>query len=149
MEILNFDALAADRRIIDIDTIDPSKAYVIIGVSNSKSITEKYPPYMISLDQIGGLSDTVQRTGTALTFDREAFYGSIATPETGNFSVDFTGAKIGTTSVVFHNSGSEPTYPGTMIELTGSEVYVPGSLNYYFIIYLGGATAGYVIKQNA
>ena len=57
---------------------------------------------------------TVQATGTAVTFVQDTVYGTIATPETGNITASYTGANLGTTILIVHDHTSEPTYPSTL-----------------------------------
>lgn len=114
------------------------------NVSLSGTGTEA-DPYVIS----SSLVDVAQRTGTALVFDTDALYNTIASPGTGNITVNYTGAKLGTTHLLFHNSGSEPTYPASFQRLGSSADYAVGQINYYFFIYTGNSQVLYKIDQNA
>lgn len=88
-------------------------------------------------------------TGTVLTFVTDRVYGSIATPETGNISVDTTNAEIGVTNVIIHNSGTAPTFTSPFKKLSGSGNYVTSQINYIFCMYINSTEIIYSINQRA
>lgn len=48
----------------------------------------------------------------AVTFATSKYYGSVASPVSGAaVTYDFTNAVAGSKAIIFHNAGSEPTYP--------------------------------------
>jgi hypothetical protein len=88
-------------------------------------------------------------TGTVLTFVTDRLYGSIATPETGNISVDTTNAEIGVTNVIIHNSGTAPTFTSPFKKLSGSGNYATSQINYIFCMYINSTEIIYSINQRA
>ncbi|RTK92633.1 MAG: hypothetical protein EKK61_03635, partial [Rickettsiales bacterium] len=64
-----------------------------------------------------------QKTGTALTFENNAVYGTIASPETSNITFSTTDANLMTTLLVIHNSGTAPTFAANMRETNVSKGY--------------------------
>jgi hypothetical protein len=88
-------------------------------------------------------------TGTVLTFVTDRLYGSIATPETGNISVDTTNAQVGVTNVIIHNSGTAPTFTSPFKKLSGSGNYTTGQINYIFCMYINSTEIIYSINQRA
>ena len=90
---------------------------------------------------------TVQATGTAVTFVQDTVYGSIATPETGNITASYTGANLGTTILIVHDHTSEPTYPATWQKISGT--YSTTVTNYISAVYLDATHVKYSIYQDA
>jgi hypothetical protein len=89
-----------------------------------------------------------QKTGTALTFESNAVYGTIASPETGNITFSTTGANLMTTLLVIHNSGTIPTYTG-LRETNVSKGYSTGVINYMLITYINPTEITITIFQRA
>jgi hypothetical protein len=94
-------------------------------------------------------TQTVQRSGTAIAFDAYANYGTLASPETGNITGDYTGARIGVVQLIIHNSGSSPTIPATWVRDSNSNLYVTSVVNYIYVEWLSSNIARYTIGQNA
>lgn len=92
-------------------------------------------------------ADVVQRTGTALAFDRDSNYGTVASPETGNITANLTGARLGRTVVLIHNNGSEPTFAAAFKKLSGSGDYMTGEINYIACQYVNDTEIVYSINQ--
>lgn len=88
-------------------------------------------------------------TGTALTFTEDKVYGTIASPETGNITASATGAKLGVTTLIIHNSGTEPTFDAKFAKLSGSGDYVISVLNYISCQYINSTKILYSINQEA
>jgi hypothetical protein len=86
-------------------------------------------------------------TGTALTFETDRVYGSIASPETGNITFSTTNAKVGVTNIIIHNSGSAPTFAANMKKLSGSGDYVTSAINYIYVSYINSTEVIYAINQ--
>jgi len=88
-----------------------------------------------------------QKTGTALTFDVNAAYGTIASPETGNITYSATSAKLMGTVLIIHNNGTAPTFATNMKKLSGSGDYVVSVVNYIFVMYINSTEVIYSINQ--
>lgn len=91
--------------------------------------------------------EATQSTGTVLVFDLDQVYGTTATPETGNITVNLTDAKLGVTNIVIHNNGVAPTFSAPFQILSGSGTYVTGVLNYIYCTYLDDTHIIYAINQ--
>jgi len=79
------------------------------------------------------LTDTVPtRTGAVVAFDRPSVYNTVVSPATGNITFDTSGAVTNTEVVLYHNSGSTPTFPATA-QVMG--VYTVGINNEIRFIY--------------
>lgn len=85
------------------------------------------------------------RTGTAIAFDKEATYGSYASPETGNITVNATGAVDEICQKLYHQNASEPTYPASFVKIVG--VYDPSKVNIYLIVRINSSLYHYLIYQ--
>lgn len=91
--------------------------------------------------------ETPTTTGVALTFATDRVYGSIASPETGNITADVTGAKLGVTNIIIHNSGTAPTFDSKFKKLSGSGSYVISVVNYIYCTYINATEIIYSINQ--
>lgn len=85
-------------------------------------------------------------TGTAISFAVPQFYGSSGSPETGNVTLVTTGMVKGMMQVLFHNSGSEPTWPSEFVRKSGE--YIPGSLNTIYMLAISTTQVHYTICQD-
>ena len=92
-------------------------------------------------------NNAVQRTGTSIAFDNEANYGTIATPETGNITGDYTNARIGVVQLIIHNHSVAPAIPATWVMLTGSQAYKINQLNRIYVEWSSSNIANYTILQ--
>jgi len=91
--------------------------------------------------------ETPTTTGVALTFATDRVYGSIASPETGNITASTTGAKLGVTNIIIHNSGTAPTFDSKFKKLSGSGSYVISVVNYIYCTYITSTEIIYSINQ--
>lgn len=91
--------------------------------------------------------ETPATTGVSLTFATDRIYGSIATPETGNITASVTGAKLGVTNIIIHNSGTAPTFDSKFKKLSGSGSYVVSVVNYIYCTYITPTEIIYSINQ--
>jgi len=91
--------------------------------------------------------ETPTTTGVSLTFATDRIYGSIATPETGNITASVTGAKLGVTNIIIHNSGTAPTFDSKFKKLSGSGSYVVSVVNYIYCTYITATEIIYSINQ--
>jgi hypothetical protein len=101
-----------------------------------------------ALSNIGGLPiQAGQAATTALTFETDRVYGTIASPETGNITFNTTNAKLGVTNIIIHNNTLvAPTLTG-MKKLSGSSSYVVNTINYIYITYINATEVIYSINQ--
>ena len=90
---------------------------------------------------------TAQKTGTVITFVSDSIYGTVAIPETGNITASYTGANLGTTILIIHDTGTEPTYPATWQKISGT--YSTTVTNYISAVYLDATHVKYSIYQDA
>lgn len=86
-------------------------------------------------------------TGTVVTFVTDRVYGTIASPETGNITADVTGAQVGVTNIVIHNSGTAPTFGVEFKKLSGSGNYVTSQVNYIYCTFINSTEIIYSINQ--
>lgn len=91
--------------------------------------------------------ETPATTGVSLTFATDRIYGSIASPETGNITASVTGAKLGVTNIIIHNSGTAPTFDSKFKKLSGSGSYVVSVVNYIYCTYITPTEIIYSINQ--
>ena len=93
--------------------------------------------------------ETSTTTGVNLSFTQDRVYGSLATPETGNITANVTGAKLGVTNIIIHNSGTAPTFGTQFKKLSGSGNYVTSVVNYIYVTYISSTEVIYSINQRA
>jgi hypothetical protein len=86
-------------------------------------------------------------TGVTITFLTDTVYGSLASPETGNITANVTGAQLGVTSIIIHNSGTAPTFSSEFKKLSGSGNYLVSNINYIFCTYISTTEIIYSINQ--
>jgi hypothetical protein len=96
-----------------------------------------------SVEAVEERIETLQRTGVSIAFDRQANYGTIASPETGNITGDYTGAKIGVVQLIIHNNGTAPTVPATWELKFG--FYKVSQVNYIQVTWISSNIAVYSI----
>ena len=89
----------------------------------------------------------VDSTGTAIAFDRPRKYGTIASPITGNLTLDSGGLKPSTVQLIIHNDSAEPTYPTEFKKAAGSGNYVTGVNNFIYAHAVEAGTIIYTITQ--
>lgn len=92
---------------------------------------------------------TIQTTGTAVTFVQDTVYGTVAAPESGNITASYTGANLGTTILIIHNNGTEPQYPADASWNKISGTYSTTVTNYISAVYLDATHVKYSIYQDA
>lgn len=142
----------------DTNNITISQNALTISSDNptSKGITgiEDYTPNITDLDYTQKKYtdtklpiETPATTGVSLTFVTDRVYGSIASPETGNITADVTGAKLGVTNIIIHNSGTAPTFDSKFKKLSGSGSYVISVVNYIYCTYINATEIIYSINQ--
>lgn len=76
--------------------------------------------------------EATARTGLSIQFDRDAFYGTSSSPETGSaITINTSGARNGVVQRLMHQAASEPSYPGEFVKISGT--YNSAKVNYYTI----------------
>lgn len=86
-------------------------------------------------------------TGATLSFVTDRIYGTIASPITGNITADVTGAQLGVTNIIIHNSGTAPTFSSEYKKLSGSGNYVVSVVNYIYCTFITSTEIIYSINQ--
>jgi len=84
-------------------------------------------------------------SGTAVKFDVGRLYGA-SSPETGNITLDATGACVGMTQIMRHNSTPAPTFSAAFKQISPNS-YVPGVINYITFLYISSSEVLYSISQ--
>ena len=88
-------------------------------------------------------------TGVTISFVTDTVYGTLDTPETGNITADVTGAKLGVTNIIIHNSGTAPTFGSEFKKLSGSDNYAINVVNYIYCTFITSTEIIYSINQRA
>jgi len=86
-------------------------------------------------------------TGAILSFITDRVYGTIASPVTGNITADVTGAQLGVTNIIIHNSGTAPTFSSEYKKLSGSGNYIVSVVNYIYCTFITSTEIIYSINQ--
>jgi hypothetical protein len=86
-------------------------------------------------------------TGATLSFVTDRIYGTIASPVTGNITADVTGAQLGVTNIIIHNSGTAPTFSSEYKKLSGSGNYIVSVVNYIYCTFITSTEIIYSINQ--
>lgn len=89
---------------------------------------------------------TVYATGNTINFRQDKIYGSVSTPVTGALTTDLTGAKLGVTNLIIHNSISPPIFETRYKKYIGSQNYIPSANNYIYMVYLDDNNINYLIQ---
>ena len=88
----------------------------------------------------------VDTTGTAIQFDVPKTYGSVATPETGNVTLNSTGLVKGMVQLLLHNNASvAPTFGSEFARIGGN--YVTNVLNSIYFHAVSATRIEYTINQ--
>lgn len=105
----------------------------------------------VTEEQLGefGSGNALQRTGTEISFDKDAYYNTLDSPGTGNITAVLTGAILGVTGCILHNSDSEPTFGSGFVKLSSSGNYTLSVLNYIYYNYISDTEIVYTISQEA
>lgn len=117
------------------ESLTSMNGFIVEG-SNSKS-TLKY-----LYDRVNALGSSILLNGgatVAVTFATSKYYGSVASPVSGgSITYDFTNAVAGSKAIIFHNAGTEPTYPVGTYKRFGT--YQPSLLNILTFEYIDSNT---------
>jgi hypothetical protein len=87
----------------------------------------------------------VDTSGTAVAFAIPQIYGSEASPETGNITINTTGLVEGMVQLLIHNNGTAPTYGSPIKIITGE--YVINDLNYIMLLAVSSTLVLATISQ--
>lgn len=93
------------------------------------------------------LLQTVQSIGVAVEFIQDTIYGTVASPGTGNITASYSSANKGTTILIIHQNGTEPTYPAAFKKMASSGTYSTTLVNYISAVYLDSSNVLYSIDQ--
>lgn len=91
--------------------------------------------------------ESVDTTGTSIAFAVPQFYGTPGAPESGNITLDTTGLVKGMVQVLYHDNGTEPTYPASFVKLSGT--YSTTVLNIIYMQAISTTRIEYTISQEA
>jgi hypothetical protein len=94
----------------------------------------------------GGTPEATTATTTTINFTGQTIYYNAGSPGTGNISEDLTGAKLGLIQKIYHNDGTEPTYPAGWV-LMGDAIYFTSTLNIIYAEWAGGSRVEYWYVQ--
>lgn len=86
-------------------------------------------------------------TGTAIAFATPQIYGTPGSPESGNITLVTTGLVKGMVQILYHDNGTEPTYPAEFVKLSGT--YSTTVLNIIYMHAISAARIEYTISQQA
>jgi len=86
-------------------------------------------------------------TGTLIDFATKVVFNTVASPGTGNFTEDQTGAVFGNIQKIYHDDTVAPSFPGTWVQL-GDGAYFPNELNIIYAEFVDeGTRVEYWITQ--
>jgi hypothetical protein len=94
--------------------------------------------------EVDALIEANLTTGTEVYFDKHNVYGSFSTPVTGNITHNLTGAKVELIQKMYHQGGTEPTYPASWVKLIGE--YSTTDVNIIFALYAEAGRVEYWIR---
>jgi hypothetical protein len=89
----------------------------------------------------------VDVSGTAIAFAVPQFYGTPGAPESGNITLNATGLVKGMVQLLYHDNGTEPTYPSEFVKLSGT--YSTTVLNIIYMMAISASRIEYTISQEA
>jgi len=102
-----------------------------------------------TIDEIIAIgAETVAKTGTVVNFVRDAVYGTVTNPESGNITQSLVGARVGTTIVIIHDAAGEPTYPANWNLVSTSGTYDNGKVNFISAVYLDDSNVEYSVMNS-
>jgi hypothetical protein len=87
----------------------------------------------------------VDTTGTVIAFAVPQTYGSVASPETGNITLDATGLVLGMVQLLLHNHSSIPTFGSEFKRIGGT--YVTSVLNSIYFHAVSASRIEYTVSQ--
>lgn len=83
--------------------------------------------------------NTILSASLPITYTRDKYYGTFASPLSSSITFDLNGAIDGTKAIVFHNAGTEPTYPVGTIK-KGIGIYNANQTNVLVFEYIDSNT---------
>jgi hypothetical protein len=120
------------------------------GSSNAVSSNGVFDALALKQDNLGYIplpTNAGTATGATLSFVTDRIYGTIASPVTGNITADVTGAQLGVTNIIIHNSGTAPTFSSEYKKLSGSGNYILSVVNYIYCTFITSTEIIYSINQ--
>lgn len=82
---------------------------------------------------------TILSESLPITYTSDKYYGTFTSPLSSSITFDLTGAIAGTKAIVFHNAGTEPTYPVGVIK-KGIGIYNTSQTNVLIFQYIDSNT---------
>lgn len=88
----------------------------------------------------------VAAAGTVIKFDVAKTYGSVASPASGNITLDTADLVVGMVQHCLHNSDPAPTFASVFKRISVTE-YVPGVLNTIYFHAVSTTRIEYTVSQ--
>jgi len=85
-------------------------------------------------------------TGAVINFSSTQVFNTVAAPSSANITDDLTDSRIGIVQKIYHNSGTEPTFPVDWVRL-GSGNYTVSVLNIIYCEWVSGTRVEYWIVK--
>lgn len=99
----------------------------------------------VGSDLLGGIN-TVSANTSTIHFTGNTVFGTFSSPLSTNITDNLTGAKLGVTQKIYHNSGSAPTVPAGWV-LLGSTTYQISTTNIIYAEWSEGSRVEYWIVR--
>lgn len=112
----------------------------------SYNVDFQYVRLLPSVINFGSL-EPVEKTGTIITYDKNAIYGSPSTPENSDITDSMTSARKGFEQKIYHNNGIAPAVPVHWVKMTANN-YSTGVLNTIKAVLTVGGRVEYEILQD-
>lgn len=117
----------------------PTFAFDILLSGLTQTTTANAPARSGSTLAVIADIEAEERESDTVLFDKNYVTGNTAV-RTGNILFDFTGAKLGSTTRILHNSGTKPTIPATGILISGSYTISVNNYIWFCITDIGSGT---------
>jgi hypothetical protein len=94
-----------------------------------------------------GSLEPVEKTGTVITYDGNAIYGSPSVPESSSITDSMVSAKKGFEQKIYHTNGVVPAFPAHWVKMTAN-TYSTSTLNTIKAVLTVGGRVEYEILQD-
>lgn len=117
-----------------------------VGTKDS-NYNGNYQPTLIQFEDLEKqLTGAIPEKGLEISFDKQKIYNTYLAPGNANITNDLTGATLGITQKIYHNSVIAPSMPAGWV-LVGGGIYVPGVLNIINAEWCGDSRVEYWVTQ--
>jgi len=112
-----------------------------IGLGNVDNTSDSNKPISNDMQLALDLKKdkTILSASLPITYTSDKYYGTFTSPLSSSITFDLTGAIAGTKAIVFHNAGTEPTYPVGVIK-KGIGIYNANQVNVLIFEYIDSNT---------